>query len=408
MASVSKRTWTYKGAEKTAWIVRYKDSAGRHRQQTFPRKKDADAAAYEVETRQKAGGLLAKEARLPIRRIALEYMGLVEAKERDGRIGINRRRSLSSCFRISIVPHIGDLIMDDLTPARVEQLYQDLQAKDGLAVRTAKDRIYNLQLLEQFAIKRGYATKAPVTQALKDLRGTRPSRVRTFNADEVAHLLRVVSARGHNFKARSAAMIECMVNVAAFCGLRYGEIMALSVECIDLERRMIKVRQSLLFNDTLKGPKTAAGVRDIPMPQRVIDLLSAWLTRWYVRNDRGLLFRTPKGTIVSQANFHRQWTYLMARAGLDNGERFHFHALRHFCASWMIENGLPVTDVAALLGHSKFDMTLQVYAHPVVRPSLRHDAIDRMVAAMPADAPNLCDANSAHGENSRLITNLAA
>ena len=45
--------------------------------------------------------------------------------------------------------------------------------------------------------------------------------------------------------------------------------------------------------------------------------------------------------------------------GLLHAEQLHFHALRHFAASWMIENGLPLPEVASLLGHSKFDTTLQ-------------------------------------------------
>ena len=48
----------------------------------------------------------------------------------------------------------------------------------------------------------------------------------------------------------------------------------------------------------------------------------------------------------------------------------------------MIENGLPLTDVAALLGHSKFDLTLQVYAHAIVPGHRRLAALDRMAIDM--------------------------
>ena len=392
MASVAKRKWTHKGITREAWVVRYVDEKGVRRPRQFDQKKPADAYRRQVEREIADGVHTPTGEAATIRQVCEEFVADAEARERDGRIGINRLTSLRHLARSRVVPHLGAIRLADLTPARVDQFYRDLQTKDGLAVRTARDTVYDLSLIERFGAKRGYTRIAAVPEALLDLRGTRPSRVRTFSSEEVAHLLSVVSTRGHNFKARSASMIECMVNLATFCGLRYGEIMALSLDAVDLERRMIRVRHSLLFNDVLKGPKTAAGVRDVPMPQRVLNLLSDWLQRWYVGNERGLLFRTPKGTIVSQANFHRQWTYLLGRAGLDDGEAFHFHALRHFCASWMIENGLPVTDVAALLGHSKFDMTLQVYAHPVVRPSLRHEAMERMTATLPPQMLALSDA----------------
>lgn len=393
MASVAKRKWTHKGVTREAWVVRYFDDRGARRSKQFEQKKQADNFRRQVEREMADGTHTPRGEAATIRQVCEEFLEDAEARERDGRIGINRLTSLRHVVRARVIPHLGAIPFADLTVRRVDQFYRELQSIDGLGVRTSRDTVYDLSLIERFGAKRGYTKLAVVPEALQDLRGTRGSKVRTFTADEVAHLLSVVASRGHNFKARSAAMIECMVNIATFCGLRYGEIMGLKLGDIDIERRMIHVRTSLLFNDVLKGPKTAAGTRDVPVPGRVLDLIRAWVERWYVPNGRDLVFRTPKGTIISQANFHRQWTYLLKRAGLDGGaDNFHFHALRHFCASWMIENGLPVTDVASLLGHSKFDITLQTYAHPVVRPSLRHDAMERMTTMLPPRSLAITDA----------------
>jgi integrase len=75
---------------------------------------------------------------------------------------------------------------------------------------------------------------------------------------------------------------------------------------------------------------------------------------------------------------------LLAHAGLiRKGDNLHFRALRHFAASCMIENGWPLMDVASLLGHSKFDMTLRVYAHPIVGGgNQRSEAMERMAAKL--------------------------
>ena len=48
----------------------------------------------------------------------------------------------------------------------------------------------------------------------------------------------------------------------------------------------------------------------------------------------------------------------------------------------MIELGLPLTDVTSLLGHEKFDMTLQVYAHPIVGGNRRREAFERISSAI--------------------------
>ncbi|WP_175424495.1 hypothetical protein [Azospirillum brasilense] len=57
-------------------------------------------------------------------------------------------------------------------------------------------------------------------------------------------------------------------------------------------------------------------------------------------------------------------------------------AAGHFAASFMILNGLPVTDVAALLGHRKFDTTLQIYAHPITSGYRRTETVDRMAQTL--------------------------
>jgi integrase len=179
-------------------------------------------------------------------------------------------------------------------------------------------------------------------------------------------------------------LLRCTVHLAAFCGLRWGEIMGLTVSALDLDGRAVHVWHSLTEWDELKGPKTRAGIRDVPVPQHLTVMLSDWLDRHYIDNDRGLVFRTPSGKRISAANFHAEyWQPLLARAGLlRDTDNLHFHALRHFAASWMIQNALSLPEVASLLGHKKFDLTLQVYAHPISGGRQRSEAMDRMAASL--------------------------
>ena len=105
-------------------------------------------------------------------------------------------------------------------------------------------------------------------------------------------------------------------------------------------------------------------------------------------NAQDLLFTDRDGRPMNPDAINQVWPGLLDRAGLSHDARpFHFHALRHFYASMMIEAGTPLADAAILLGHSSFDETLQTYAHSVVRAPARHAFVDRMVdrfAAPPA------------------------
>lgn len=226
--------------------------------------------------------------------------------------------------------------------------------------------------------------REPAEEALAELRGVRRSPIRTFSAEQVGKILAATTRRPFNAQLRSWKKVVCFVHIAAFCGLRFGEICGLTRVNVDLDRRMIRVRHNLTVYDELKGPKTKAGIRDVPMPPHVVDLLRHWIEADALPNDRGLIFRTSDGGRFASGNFSvRHWRPLLKRAGvLVDDDPYHFHALRHFAASWMIENGLPLTEVARLMGHESYDMTLQVYAHPVGADARRHEVFDRMATVL--------------------------
>lgn len=391
MASVAKRKWTHAGVKKEAWVVRYFDDTGARRAKTFELKKDADAYRRQVEREIEDGLHTARTVSRTVKEVAAEYLSALDAKVRDGRIG---RAYCDRQVRIveqKILPELSSILMTDLTPAMVERFYDRMTGAYKLAPITAKWQVYGLLYLEKFAMKRGYTKRLATSEALADLGGIAPSRIRTFTANEIAILFSTAAKHRHGLRPRPELLTNVMIHLGALCGLRHGEILALTMENVDIEGRLIKVRHSLTEFDTLKGPKTLAGRRTVPMPARVADLLREWIERYYIPNSRGLIFRTESGRALSQANLNKPWRRLLRDAGLEQtGEQFHFHALRHFAASWMIENGIPITDVAALLGHSKFDVTLQVYAHPVMKPHMRHDAIERLTTFLPdRDAKSL-------------------
>jgi integrase len=391
MASVSKRRWKKPdGSTAEAWAVRYRDPhTGRRPCKTFELKKDADAFRRKVEREIEDGSHTADFDAATVRKVGDAFVDDAEERHRAGTIGRSRLDRFRTVNRRYVASFFGDKRFRDVTLADVESFYTDMTRRHGLAPITARENVVVLRMMERYARRRGHMKAQPVTDALAEIRASGRKRVRTFTADEMAKVLATAAARAPGCKPRPAAMMECMVNVAAFCGLRMGEILGLTIENVDLERRVLRVRHSLTQYGLLKGPKTSAGVRDVPLPRHVEALLTSWLSRFYVANDRRLVFRTATGGALSAQNYRVTWHALLKRAGVHVADDpHHFHALRHFTASWMIENGLPLTTVAALLGHSAFDVTLQVYAHPVVAPHMQHEAIERMVASMPtlADA----------------------
>lgn len=408
MASVSKREWSHNGEPRQAWVVRYKHG-GKHRSRQFDKKKDADRFRTKVETEMEGGAHVARGEGATVRALTADFLKHQEDRMRDGRMGRSSLENYGSAIRNHIVPHLGDRRLHEITPLDVEAWFRLLTREGkapagfgprkgrGLSPRTARGTVNFLSSLFEYAITRGYAKANPCPKARAMVGGIKSSAVRTFSPEDVAALLQAVEHRPRHGHARPHRLLRVVVHIAAFCGLRHGEIFALTRRNVDLSAGILQVRHSLADWDELKGPKTASGVRDVPMPPHLVVMLREWLDRDCLSEPRGLLFRGQNRTTGEQgymagATFRKYyWAPLLRRAGLERiGDGFHFHALRHFAASWMIDSGLPITEVASLLGHRKFDVTLQVYAHPIVNGHRRTAVFERMAERLIA-APRVID-----------------
>jgi integrase len=381
MATVMKREWTHKGVTKTAWIVRYLDDTGSKRQKTFEKKKEADAYRDQVKREISDGSHVAKAATITVKELCEHYLRHCEDRVHDGRIGRSRLHCLTVASNRSVIPGIGPRLVSELTALDIEEWYRWMIRTGKLLPPTAKERVQIFKLMLDHGIRYRWVKGNVAVEMLKELRGVRKGKIRTFTIEEVRTLLSSLSKRRHGQRDRPHALNVCFVNLAAFCGLRYGEVSGLTVENLDFTRRLIRVRHSLTKFDELKGPKTASGVRDVPMPVHVAAMLRAWLDRFYLPNERGLVFTTRNGKRVEGSSWVSQdWHAVLRHAGLySDARRLRVHALRHFCASWMLETGWSVTETAQHLGHASFDMTLSTYSHVVVGGNRRHDMIERSI-----------------------------
>jgi integrase len=158
---------------------------------------------------------------------------------------------------------------------------------------------------------------------------------------------------------------------AVLTGARQEELLAHGWADVDLDGPTIKIRRAISWartrseRETVKGarffePKTRSSKRTIPIPRD----LAAALKRWKLACPIGtldLVFPMADGSPM-----HRKVLYdygllpALKRAKLPH---FTIHALRHTFASTLAMQGKPVTEVAALLGHSSPVVSLRVYSH---------------------------------------------
>ena len=157
------------------------------------------------------------------------------------------------------------------------------------------------------------------------------------------------------------------------CGLRLGEVLALRWNCIDLDREVVQIRETLEQTEAhgirFKPPKSKAGRRHIAVPDQMVEALRGYRRdRLALRMQLGigrlpddaLLFTDIDGEPRTLNAVSRAWSDFAQRIGMPDVT---FHALRHSHASQLIDAGVDIVTISKRLGHAKPDITLRIYAH---------------------------------------------
>lgn len=394
MASVSKRRWTSpKGAAMEAWTVRYIDKGGTHRSRQFERKKDAEDCKRKVERELDDGVHIARRASRTIAALHDEYLEHIQRRADDGQVGQPhvdaQHRALAHAKR-----HLGTVLVADLAWQHVERFALELKRTRcmhfdrRLSNGTINLAIASLHRMLGYAVRRGYASRNVVPDARREI-GVLPTKgIETFSQVEMQRLVAQIDEGRLRLPRRSQALLRALVFLGAMCGLRKGEILGLRWSAIRFDRMMIDIEHSLTNRDLLKAPKTAAGVRSVPMPRMVAEALAAWRP-FAVEDDRGLIFRTATGRHFTDNSFYKAFWYpLLARAAIvasDHRHR-HFHALRHFAGSAWLAGGVSLPEVSRLLGHANMAITARVYAHAVAEVHHQAAALDACAGLLAAPA----------------------
>lgn len=396
MASVSKRTWNHGGEQKSAWVVRYVDRDGKQRQETYPLKKQADAARRRIEEELHHERHIANSESVGFGDACESFLRLQEDRCDQGAISRGRLVFFKQTVDAHFLPALGTKRCHHVTAGDVEELYMRIinsaprtpgltgGSKRRLSPTTARNYIVVLGQVFDHCLKRRWVRDNPVPGALKAFRGTPKKRIRTFTREEVRAILKAVEGRGKGGHERNARLLRCFVHLAVFGGMRLGEILGLKREHVRLDKGLVEVRHSLNQFCELKAPKTAAGVRDVELPPHLLSMLREWIEGEFSKTPGELLFvstfhASAEGHYARSA-FHQSWCRLVKRAGISGNVRF--HALRHFYASAAVASGMPVTDVAKMLGHASYDLTLQTYAHGIMPAARRAEAVGALAAAI--------------------------
>ena len=270
-----------------------------------------------------------------------------------------------------IIPAVGKVQLQKLTPQRVQSLYTG-KLKEGLSPKTVQSIHGVLHKALDNAVKWNL-----IARNVCDV--VSPPRV----PQTEKQVLTVQQARillDHVRKHR----LEVLLTVALTTGMRRGEMLALRWSDINLEDGSIQVKRTVdyitHYGYVETEPKTARGRRKILLSSFVVEMLNAHrLAQMEQRQqagekwiDKNLVFCGLLGDFFNPNYLLRVFKKILEDAGLP---RMRFHDLRHSAATILLSMNVHPKVVQEMLGHSTISMTLDTYSH--VLPSMQKDIVER-------------------------------
>lgn len=156
--------------------------------------------------------------------------------------------------------------------------------------------------------------------------------------------------------AAAGNRLEALYVLAIKYGMRQGELCRLTWDKVDLDDAVMKVAKA----------KTPSGVRDLPLLAGTLEALRSHRSRQAAErleagplwHDENLVFCRPDGQALDVRRLRDQWKALLEDAGVPHRR---FHASRHTAATLLLEAGVPLEVVSAILGHANINITSTIY-----------------------------------------------
>jgi len=357
-----------RGAVKKPWQVDYRDNKGQRRSKQFSTKRDAEAFAATTTVEVREGLHVADRASVTLIDAAAKWIESAEAADLEISTIIQYQQHL----RLHVVPVLGNVLLSKLTLPMIRE-FEDRLRESGRSQAMIRKVICSLGGVLADAQERGLVARNVVRdrryRRSGDGQGRRRSRLRVgVDVPTPAEIRRIVGAVSGRWRP--------LIITAIFTGLRSSELRGLRWCDVELDGRVLHVRQRADRWGVMGPPKSEAGQRTVPLPPIVVNTLREWKLAC-PKAELDLVFPTSKGRPHSHANIVKRglWPTLIV-AGLFEVvdgvlvPRYKgLHAFRHWYASWCLNRredgglGLPYKSVQARLGHSTLAMTTDTYGH---------------------------------------------
>lgn len=267
-----------------------------------------------------------------------------------------------------IIPNIGTIQIQKLTPHQVQALINDKLAERSARTKEPLSPTSVRHIHRVLTIALGTALKYGTVQrnvaTLVDAPAVSKQQMKFLTVEQARSVL--AAAADHPLYALFATILSL--------GLRLGEALGLTWSNVDFTKSRITIERTL---QRVKGtmqlldPKTEGSNRKVDLPGVTVAALrqhhirqehaKEWAGEKWSGNPWNLVFTSANGLPLDERSVLRWFqNVILKKAGV---EKIRIHDLRHSAVAILLAQGVQARAISELLGHSSVAFTLQVYGH---------------------------------------------
>ncbi|MCC8356371.1 MAG: site-specific integrase [Oscillospiraceae bacterium] len=285
----------------------------------------------------------------------------------------------SSDIKKYIIPHLGAVKLENLKPEMIQTFYNELlhpktAAKKPLSPKSVRCIHSVLHTALNQAVMLGYIPTNP-SDACKLPRVDKPT---THEMDEFQSAAFLDAIQDHPH--------EYLYKIALFTGLREGELLGLTWECVDFNHGLLIVKQQLRRHQQKGGqyyisPTKNGKSRTLVLAPTVLQLFRLQKEKQEQQRqnagpewcESGMVFTNPTGGYLSYRTVYDCFKRIVEKLGFPE---MRFHDLRHTYATSSLNYGDDIKTLQENLGHSSASFTLDTYGH--VSNQMKKYSADRL------------------------------
>jgi integrase len=331
-----------------SWQARYTGPDGflRTGSAPFDTKRAAEQWLVEVESNILKGEWIDPDAG----KIELDEYITRWIKERD--LKPRTREEYERHIRLHVRTQLGNVALNQMNPQRVRS-WRAERFDAGIGKSTVAKTYRILHAVFATAVDDELIRRNPCR--IKGAGNDKAEERETASLDQVFAIAEHIQPR-----------YRLLVLLAAFGQLRFGELVALRRDSIDLTTMELRVRLAtaeLEDGTQVDGePKSEAGKRPVSLPAGLRGDVETHLERYAQPGASGRLFLGPLGGIPRRRNFNRVWKAALIRAEVPAEMDLHLHDLRHTGSTWSAQSGATLRELMARIGHSSTRAAM-IYQH---------------------------------------------